>query len=322
VSNQLTEDEVMRRLAQYRPLMPTDEWDTAARSAALAVAVDEEQADRVRYKAGNRRHRWLAVAGGIAAAGAAVLVVALLPSGNAHAPSGSHHISRQPTTSAPLPTAPPVSGGPVERLAAAARHTTLDNPQAGQYWYQRVDEYAVAKTGTSPKRLGTIVNWVAPNGDDWVATKEGSRRSCTFYKYVGTPTINHPNAKYLQDLPTHAGPLYRLLRAQVTGSNSKTEAVFVAISDALHNDEGLVPPNLRAAFIEVLGRLPHVTVRPGVVYGDGATATTFSFSGAGSLWFDEGTAQLVYRYGAPGYRVAAALPRHIADPNECPRGSN
>jgi hypothetical protein len=165
-------------------------------------------------------------------------------------------------------------------------------------------------------------NWVAPNGDDWLATERGHQRSCTFYKYVGTSTINHPNATYLQDLPTQPGPLYRALRARVTGSNSKAQAIFVAISDALHNDEGLVSPDLRAGFIQLLARLPHVTIRSGVTYGDGAAATTFSFPHSGSLWFDQTTAQVVYRYGAPSYDVVASLPPHVADPTKCPRGSN
>jgi len=67
--------------------------------------------------------------------------------------------------------------------------------------------------------------------------------------------------------------------------------------------------------------LPRVTIRSDVTYGDGA-ATTFTFWHSGSLWFDQTTAQVVYRYGAPGYHVVAALPPHVADPTKCPRGSN
>lgn len=265
MSKQLTEDETMRRLEQYRPVA-TDEWDTAARSTALAAALDDDRARHVSYPAGRRRRRWPAVIGGIAAAVLAVVVIELLPARNEHTPSSGQSLSSAQSTRTPSASASPGSG-PVARLAAAARHTTLGNPKAGQYWYQRIELYGVVTKGAPPDRIGSTTNWVAPDGDDWLATDQGRQHSCAFYKYVGTPTINHPTATYLHSLPTEPAALYRFLAEHVTGSSSKPHAMFVAISDALHNDEGLVQPNLRAAFIAVLGRIPHVSVKSGVAYG-------------------------------------------------------
>jgi hypothetical protein len=322
MSNQLTEDEVMHRLEQYQPTVPSDEWTSTERGMVLAAVLKEEHAPPVRYVDRSRRHRWLAIVGGVAAAAVAVLVVELVPSDGGHAPSGGSIGSPGPTANASTNSEQPApSGGAVQRLANAARSTRLGNPQAGQYWYQRVELFAVLKKGQPPKRVGTTSNWVAPNGDDWNLSNQGAR-SCTFYKYVGSPNINHPNSDFLHGLPTDPRGLYQFLRTHVAGSNSNAEAMFVAIGDALHNDEGLVPPDLRAAFIEVLGRIPRVIVHDDVPYGKGDMAITFTLGRTGSLWFDQKTAQVVYESGAPTYRIVAHLPAKVASRQSCPRGSD
>ncbi len=176
--------------------------------------------------------------------------------------------------------------------------------------------------GKAPTIVGSNTNWVAANGDDWHLDDEGGSPSCTYYPFVGTPNPNHTNTDYLRSLPTDPTALDTYLRAHVTGSGSTDEAVFVAIADTLHNYEGLVPPDTRAAFIEVLARVPSVTVRSNVSYGDGGTATTFSYKHEGTLWFDESTAQVVYQDGAPEYRIVDKLPDQVASRQTCPRGSD
>ena len=57
-------------------------------------------------------------------------------------------------------------------------------------------------------------------------------------------------------------------------------------------------------------------------YGDGSTATTFTYKSGDSLWFDEATAQLVYKDAAPEYRIVDKLPDQVASRQTCPRGDN
>lgn len=319
MNQQLREDEVMRRLESYRPGSRTDEWGQAERAAALDTALSTWRS----HPPTSRRTRWLTVAGGIAAAAVAVVIIELVPSGNHGQPAGGTEGTGTPssiTSIAPSPT--PIAQGPVEQLADTARHTTLGNPQDGQYWYHKVDLYQAGGHGKAPTIVGSNTNWVAANGDDWHLDDEGGSPSCTYYPFVGTPNPNHTNTDYLRSLPTDPTALDTYLRAHVTGSGSIDEAVFVAIADTLHNYEGLVPPDTRAAFIEVLARVPSVTVRSNVSYGDGGTATTFSYKHEGTLWFDESTAQVVYQDGAPEYRIVDKLPDQVASRQTCPRGSD
>jgi hypothetical protein len=226
------------------------------------------------------------------------------------------------STSTPSSSPAPIPHGPVERLAEAARGTTLGNPQDGQFWYHKVDLYQPLGHAKTPAIVGSNANWVAANGDDWLLEDQGGSPLCTYYPYLGTPNPNHPNTDYLRSLPTDPKALAAYLRAHVTGSNSTDQAIFVAISDTLGNYEGLVPPDLRAAFVEVLARVPSVTVRSGVPYGDGGTATTFTYKHSASLWFDESTAQLVGPQAAPAYRIVDKLPDHVASRQTCPRGDD
>jgi hypothetical protein len=327
---QLSEDDITRRLESYRPGDRADEWGQTERAAALEAALHAERATVIAHSSISRRRRWLTVAGGVAAVAAAVLVIEFVPSSGHRQPAGSSERPGTPTTSSSLPSATsgvptspaPIPQGPVGRLAEAARHTTLGNPQDGQFWYHKVDLYQPSGRGKTPTLVGSNTNWVAANGDDWLLEDEGGSPLCTYYPYLGTPNPNHPNTDYLRSLPTDPSALETYLRAHVSGSNSIDQAVVVAISDTFGNYEGLVPPDLRAAFIEVLARVPSVTVRSGVQYGDGGTATTFTYKNDQSLWFDETTAQVVGQQAAPEYQIVDTLPDRVASRQTCPRGDN
>jgi hypothetical protein len=318
---QLSEDDIMRHLESYRPGVRADDWGQTERAAALDAALHAERATSISHPFTSRRRRWLTAVGGVAAVAAVALVIELVPSSGHGQPAGNSQGPRTPTLSSSSSSPAPIPRGPVERLADAARLTTLGNPQDGQYWYHRVDLYQPIGHSKTLTVVGSSTNWVAANGDDWTVQDEGSR-SCTYYPYLGTPNPNHPNTDYLDSLPTDAHALETYLRAHVQGSNSTDQAIFVAISDTLHNYEGLVPPNLRAAFVGVLAQVPSVTVRSGVRYGDGATATTFTYKNEGSLWFDESTAQLVYEQATPAYRIVDKLPDRVASRQTCPQGDN
>ena len=67
MAHQLSEDDIMLRLEQYRPTTPGSDWGPDERGIALASALHAEQATRVHYRASNRRARWAAVASGVAA---------------------------------------------------------------------------------------------------------------------------------------------------------------------------------------------------------------------------------------------------------------
>jgi hypothetical protein len=324
--DRLDENEVMRRLEEYRPASGIDEeWTPAARAGALRTAFDAGQAPRISYTASTRlRRRWPAVIGGIAAAAVAAALIEVVPHGSSSSPGSGGTDTAAPRSTAistaVSPTPPPE--GPVQRLADTARHTSLGNPGAGQYWYQRRELYAPDHPGPNSEHIGSTINYVAPNGDDWHVNIDSHGTSCTYYKFVGTPNPNHPDTAYLDSLPTDPAALYDYLRAHVSGSGSIAQAIVVAIGDTLHYAEGLVSPDLRAAFIEVLARVPAVTVEAGASYGDNATATTFTYPDGDSLWFDESTAQLVYSTGAPDYRIVDNLPADVANSDTCPNGGN
>jgi hypothetical protein len=315
VIRDLNEDDVVALLTQYRPAddQLSLEWPPERRTAALTAALDEPRAASVgyRYAPAGRRRMWPAAIGGVAAVGVAALIAVLVGHSTDRAPAGRNRAGSTTIASQAPPTAPPTTSAPstppsdpVDRLVDAARHTPLGRPAAGQYWLHRV---------------GTTTNYVAPNGDDWDIT-DGA---CTFYPFVGAPNPNHVDEAYLDALPSDPSALLSYLRAHVSGSGSVDEAVYNAIRDQLINDEGLIQPELRAAYIQVLAQLPQMTIRSGVPYGDGATAIEFAPETAdAALWFDDSTAQLVDPQAAPEYQIVDALPANVADRATCPQGSN
>jgi hypothetical protein len=166
--DRLDENEVMRRLEEYRPASGIDEeWTPAARAGALRTAFDAGQAPRISYTASTRlRRRWPAVIGGIAAAAVAAALIEVVPHGSSSSPGSGGTDTAAPRSTAistaVSPTPPPE--GPVQRLADTARHTSLGNPGAGQYWYQRRELYAPDHPGPNSEHIGSTINYVAPTG--------------------------------------------------------------------------------------------------------------------------------------------------------------
>ena len=160
----------MRRLESYRPTASTDEWGQAERAAALDIALHAPRSTWTGHAPISRQRRWLTVAGGVAAVGVAVLVIELIPSGDHRQPAGgTGGLGTQTAISNPVPssrvpssgptamssdsaTPAPLPHGPVGRLAAAARATSLGNPQDGQYWYHKVDLYQPAGRASTDDR--------------------------------------------------------------------------------------------------------------------------------------------------------------------------
>ena len=185
MNQQLSEDDVMRRLEAYRPTSSLDEWGQPERAAALDTALQPVRPTWTGHAPISRKRRWLTVAGGVAAVGVAVLVIELVPSSDHRQPAGGNEgpgtqtLSSNPAPASGVPssgptasgsdsaTPAPLPDGAVGRLAAAARSTTLGNPGDGQFWYRKIDLYQPVGQGNAPTIVGSSTNWVAPNGDDW-----------------------------------------------------------------------------------------------------------------------------------------------------------
>lgn len=180
---------------------------------------------------GISRRRTVLVTTGIAAAVAALLAIPLL------VPSGS-------------PAGPP-SASALEALAATA---AAEKPlQPGQF------RHAVNQS-TQNGHVITRESWTAADGHLWRV--DAASGTSMYYAFPpGEDSINSPSPAFLATLPTDPAALATYLRANVHGSSSTDEAMFVAVGDML--DGGFAPPSLRAAALRVLEQVPHVRAYPG-----------------------------------------------------------
>jgi hypothetical protein len=181
-------------------------------------------------------------------------------------------------------------------VAAAAPNDIGD----GRYWHMVVQEQQHGP-GNQPDMTSRLESWVDQDGRLWrhdVRTTGNTQTQDYFEFAPGTYDLNYPSPDYLRTLPTDADALYDFLDAHVSGSASHEEAIFVAVGDMLRG--GFAPPALRTAAIQVLERLPHVTLSVVTTDSLGRTVQQFDFvdesNRAGavqSLSFDPATAQIV-----------------------------
>jgi hypothetical protein len=188
------------------------------------------------------------------------------------------------------------------------------------------------------RRAGSIARtwaWVSADGTTWERHAERGQVTCYRYDHVGQPNFGNATQSFFNSLPTEPRALTRYMRSHVSGSRSTDEAVFVAVGDALRERDGLASPALRAAFVAVLRRTPHVTVRTGEHDALGRPATQASFDEGGgvvtSLYFEPSTGELLEEGVSSGAHgpgnvdvathesVVDQLPAAIA---RCPSGGN
>ena len=213
------------------------------------------------------RRKSLIVVGSVAAAVAALLTVPLL------LPSGG-------------PVGPP-SAQALEALAAAAAGQRPLAP--GQFRHEI----------TRSQQNGHVTeheSWTAADGHLWRV--DSIAGTSTYYAFPpGEDDVNNPSRAFLETLPTDPAALQSYLEANVHGSSSRDEAVFVAVGDMLRG--GFAPPALRAAALRVLEKTPHVTAEPGRDSA-GRAATVVRFVDESirpgevqSLYFDPATAAIL-----------------------------
>lgn len=191
---------------------------------------------------------------------------------------------------------------------------------ARQYAFRETTAYTV-HNGTL-RATGTIQDWVAPNGTTWsYRTEPGSTsRDCYQFVHEGDANFQNPTKAWIDSLPTESSALQQYVRSHVSGSTSREEATFVAVSDLLGAADLLASSRLRSAFVEVLSRTAGVAVHRDVRDSRGHAAVRADFvdprnrpGELESLYFDPRTFQLVERtsrattptaYSSQSYTVA------------------
>lgn len=240
-----TEKDVFDTLVSYRPAETTicAEWTQLHQEQVLerilALSPNAVKAGSWRQRP---RRRLAFAAIGVTAAGIVAAVGGIvLP---ANSPGG-------PETAI---------AAPFQRLQSAALHDPQPAVGAGQFSYLASESYTL-KDGrlVMPKSLNK--DWTTPNGDSWNWHSEDGLTNCSSGTLQGTRTFGNADQQFFDSLPTDPETLNTYMRSRVTGSNSKDEAVFVAVEDVLRTAGGLASTQLRAAFIGVLARTDHVTIR-------------------------------------------------------------
>jgi hypothetical protein len=245
---------------------------------AMPQIVDQIIADA--HHARSRRRR---STGGIAVLGVAVAatLIVVLPSLLAGSAS-----SISPAAQAAIST-----------LAVTASHGPKAPAPPGHYLHI-VDRI---KEGTE---TDVIQTWIAHNGLAWMfySPNQNVSPQVTW----GDNDTSGPSLRYLDSLPTTGNGLEKYLQTHVTGSNTKDEAIFVAVGDMLRS--GDVPPSLRVAAFEVLEQTPHISVtHTRDSLRRRALKVTFTdptgLSGPDSLLFDPKTAMLIGEQDGPAFTV-------------------
>lgn len=187
--------------------------------------------------------------------------------------------------------------------------------------------------GMPPGSMGdaplTHESWTSADGHLWRRDTTPNGKSRLYDLGVQSGDIVNLPGKPLPilDLPTEPDALEALLRRHVSGSSSRNEAVFVAISELSRS--GVLPPKVRAASLQVLATLPEVTAAKVSVDGKSLVRVDFADDSIRkdltfSLLFDPTTATLVEEAetfrGVPGYRsvvtsrqIVDAMPPGLAD---------
>lgn len=216
-------------IALVRELRPDDAdvrgaWPAGERAAVL----DDILATRRR----SRRPVLIGIAG-IAAASAAALTIALVqPAGGP--PSGHRAPALPHAQLAAVTTA-------LHHLAGVAAAGPADVGD-GRFWHLRIREQQNGPEGQR-NSVTSLESWTDHTGRMWrhdVLTLEGTAPQQDYYEFpAGDDQVNYPSPAYLDSLPTDPDALYSTLDAQVSGSATHEEAIFVAVGDMLRADSHL-----------------------------------------------------------------------------------
>jgi hypothetical protein len=240
-------NEPLEVLAAYRP---TDEfldraWPPGERARMRdRIRHTTARADGlVRVGRAPHRHRrqWSALAGVAAAGAAALLVVQLAHS--ADGPAGSAH--KDPS----VRVAPAAAVAPLRQLESAAQ-AAPSGPVVGPGQFRHL-----LATGT----YATEESWTAYDGRNWARTTfaDGKLEGIQTSTDKDPKNLESPSPRFLTTLPTNPDQLEKYLLARVCGYSSRDEAMFNSIGNLLMG--GYAPHALRVAAIEVLERTKHVT---------------------------------------------------------------
>jgi hypothetical protein len=296
-----------------------------AREPDEAVALVLSPDRRRRSPPLRRAAPWLAVAAAVAVV--AVGAVAFLP-GDA-APPGGPAATAPPKPSPTAPIDSTVTGRPGEPLPvmpakplntagelAGMAHDVALKP--GQVRYVRTTSTQAAST-EEPGGSQTIELWIPYDREsEWMIRRTASgeiqgRSDKNFEESrANGGRFDHNGAMWPEDpaviarLPKDPEALYAWLRNKVNADlPSGTTSTMTAVQQAVHevtsllNDmTGIVPADLRAALLSVLGYLPGITVTPDAKAREGRTAVALgSVSDDGSyrneLLLATDTAQVV-----------------------------
>ena len=228
---------------------------------------------------------------GVAAASAAVLTIALVQPDRAP-------VAGSPTALPPARLAAVTLA--LHHLAGVAAARPADTG-TGRYWHLRIREQQTGPEGQADS-VTTLESWTDATGRIWrhdVLTVQGSPPEENYYEFSrGDDHVSYPSPEYLATLPTEPSALYDFLDDHVSGSSSHEEAIFVAVGDMLRG--GFAPPELRSAAIQVLTRLPHVSLSGTTTDALGRTVQQFDFADESirpgevqSISFDPQNAQIL-----------------------------
>ncbi len=217
------------------------EFDAASRTRVFDRIVAEHDAAKrlstlrgaaVRRPRRPGWQRWV-LAAVVAALTIAVLVVGTLVIG-----------SKVPdTVAAANPNVPQqVSAGAVDLL------------HPGQYEYLIIQSRQDG--GGAPEGTTVRSEWIDKGGTHLVMSTGPDGTS--YDRGAPAGFLNSPTIAQLAAMPTDPRRLAQYLRANVSGSSSKDEAVYVAVGDILRTE--MVPATLRGALVLVAASIPHTTV--------------------------------------------------------------
>lgn len=248
------EIDVMAELARLRPSTTTldEQWPIDVRARLLDDI-------RLRHRPTRRPRRRAVVlsAFAVVAAVVAIAVPVLLPSGT---PGG----------------ASPAAAAALKQLADVAADTPADVAGPGEFVHTVVRNHQVGVFLDNDPDDATrdlddrYESWTGSDGRTWrrdtsvAASQDGTvlrRGSDVLFFPAGAEEagrFGETGSPYGSPLPTDADRLETYLRSRVQGSNSRDEAMFLALGDILRGTTA--PAALRSAALTVLARVDHVTL--------------------------------------------------------------
>ena len=242
------------------------------------------------------RPRWLVPGLGLTAAVAAATAVVVLAGGTQPARSG---VTAPPSRVSPASPVSPVSAQDVLNTAAAAAQRTPAN-SSGTYWYLKI-------TMDPENGQGPIVDehWSTRDGRTWFRARNGELLEQPADAGMLGPFFlagQELTFTRLQDLPTDPAALAQWIVNSVAEHGGKSggpqtdpdfQRQFQLDSYVQLISELPVPPGVRAAAFQALGRLPGVTNMGPMRGGQGLSIATIN-GHVVTLIIDPKTGRLLY----------------------------